>query len=107
MSFDIGQAPPKGIMHIRNHSGLEWQFRWGDGTVPFPAGSQLYLLVGPENAPDRWDFEILGARATLIVTVAELTSIADRAPFYLMWKQAAAAEPVALGMGRVRRWKAS
>lgn len=107
VTFDIGTPPPKGVMHLRNHAGLEWQFRWGDGSDPFPAGSQLYLLVGDETAPTRWDFEIQGPNATLINTVEDVAPVMDRTPFYLMFKQAAAALPVCLGMGRVRRWKAS
>ncbi|MFI8976929.1 hypothetical protein ACIGO9_28885 [Nocardia asteroides] len=107
MTFDIGTPPPKGVMHLRSHTGLEWQYRWGDGSEPFPAGSQLYILIGDESSPTRWDFEILGPNATLINTLEDVASIPDRAPFYLMFKQSPAALPINLGMGRVRRWKAS
>lgn len=106
MSFSIGLEPVKGTVHLKQHSGLEWQFRWGNKGDPFPAGAQLYLLVGPESTAARWDFDIVADQANLKVTAPAAAAVADRTPFYLVFKQNASAQPETLALGRVRRWKA-
>ncbi len=103
--FRIGDEPLKGTLHLRQHSGLEWQFRWGDGVDPFPAGAELYLLVGPESASMRWDFDILAEYANLDITVTDAAEVADRDPFYFMFRPSPTAQPINLAQGRVKRWK--
>ncbi len=100
----IGLPPPVGAMNLKKFSGLEWQFRWYGGE--FPAGSQLYLLVGDDDTPQRWDFTISGDMATIAVKPEVTATIPDRTAFYLMFKANAAALPVQLEMGKVKQWKA-
>ncbi|WP_433662434.1 DUF7264 domain-containing protein [Nocardia sp. CA-128927] len=102
--WEIGLGAPKLVVHLKNHSGLIWQFRWQTGN--FPAGSELYLLVGSETAPARWAFTIQEDLATLTVRENIATPIPDRTPVYLMFKANPAAEPDALAVGAVKRWKA-
>ncbi|WP_329405389.1 hypothetical protein OG563_26365 [Nocardia vinacea] len=104
MSISIGPEAVKGTLNLLQNSGLEWQYRWGDGSDSFPPDAELYLLVGPDDDVERWDFDILAEYANLRITAAVTATIPDRTPFYLMFRQDALSQPVALALGRVKRW---
>lgn len=95
---DIGSEPQKVNLTLATGGNFQWTFQWQGGN--YPAGSELYLLVG--NANSKWSFTITGDTAVANVAAATADVIPNGAPFRLVYEDGSDV-PSILAYGQVRR----
>ncbi|QDF15401.1 minor tail protein [Gordonia phage Mollymur] len=96
------QPTPVADLNLPTLGDYAYTYRLTGGS--FASGAELYYAIGEAPAPDvRWDFELDGGVASIVVPGLDIADISTGETYWLMYRASTGAPTTELLTGKVRK----